>query len=81
MIIKIDNELLHMEPDSCMIGDKLIIQQMKVEVACLYYLQLPSEKRAKGMNKFSLSEVVLLFARLIYKLSKFRVTDAGNPFG
>ncbi|KAL3524626.1 hypothetical protein ACH5RR_012998 [Cinchona calisaya] len=46
---KIDDDVVHMEPDSCMIRDKLSIEQMKVEVACLYYLQLPSEKRAKGL--------------------------------
>ncbi|KAL3528003.1 hypothetical protein ACH5RR_012659 [Cinchona calisaya] len=49
IILRIDDDLLHIEPDSCMIGDKLSIEQMKVEVACLYYVQLPSEKRAKGL--------------------------------
>lgn len=33
-----------------MVGDKLNIEWMKVEVACLYYLQLPTEKRSGGRH-------------------------------
>ena len=50
MIFKVNDDFVHLEPDFCMLGDELSMEQMKVGVACLYYLQLPSEKRAKGMN-------------------------------
>lgn len=33
-----------------MVGDKLDMECMKVEVACLYYLQLPTEKRSRGRH-------------------------------
>ncbi|KAL5815786.1 hypothetical protein ACOSQ3_024164 [Xanthoceras sorbifolium] len=49
---KIDNDLIHLEhlePGSCITSDKLNIEPFKVELACLYYLQLPMEKRSKGL--------------------------------
>ncbi|GMY12399.1 protein TONSOKU isoform X1 [Fagus crenata] len=46
---KIDKDLMHLESSSCMDGDKLSTEAMKVELACLYYLQLPSEKRSEGL--------------------------------
>ena len=33
-----------------MAGDKISIESLKVELACLYYLQLPAEKRSKGRD-------------------------------
>ncbi|KAL7102122.1 hypothetical protein ACP275_08G099500 [Erythranthe tilingii] len=38
-----------MDLSLCRVGDKLDIEQMKVELACLYYLQLPREKRSRGL--------------------------------
>ncbi|KAI3451497.1 hypothetical protein Pfo_008162 [Paulownia fortunei] len=46
---KIDQELVHMDLDLCGVGGKLDIEQMKVELACLYYLQLSREKRSRGL--------------------------------
>ncbi|XP_010247270.1 PREDICTED: protein TONSOKU [Nelumbo nucifera] len=49
VIVKIDDNMIRVDPSSCMDGDKLSVECMKVEVACLYYLQLSEEKRAKGL--------------------------------
>ncbi|XP_071916680.1 protein TONSOKU-like [Coffea arabica] len=49
MIFKVNDDFVHLEPDSCMLGDELSMEQLKAGVACLYYLQLPSVKRAKGL--------------------------------
>ncbi|XP_052206092.1 protein TONSOKU isoform X2 [Diospyros lotus] len=46
---KLDGDFVHVELGSCMVGDKLSIEHVKVEVACLYYLQLPTEKRSRGL--------------------------------
>nr|XP_027074129.1 protein TONSOKU-like isoform X1 [Coffea arabica] len=47
--IKVDDYLVQMKLDSFVNRDKLSIEQIKAEVACLYYLQLPSERRVKGL--------------------------------
>ncbi|KAL4644059.1 hypothetical protein ACB092_02G135700 [Castanea dentata] len=49
IICKIDKDLIHLESSLCMDGDNLSTEAMKVELACLYYLQLPSEKRSEGL--------------------------------
>ncbi|GMP25439.1 hypothetical protein CsSME_00002310 [Camellia sinensis var. sinensis] len=49
LTFKIDEDFVHVELGSCMVGDELSIECMKVEVACLYYLQLPTEKRSRGL--------------------------------
>ncbi|KAK6117535.1 hypothetical protein DH2020_048714 [Rehmannia glutinosa] len=49
IIFKIDQELVRMDLDLCGVGGKLDIEQMKVELACLYYLQLSREKRSRGL--------------------------------
>ncbi|KAL7230356.1 hypothetical protein ACSBR2_008781 [Camellia fascicularis] len=49
LTFKIDEDFVHVELGSCMVGDELSIERMKVEVACLYYLQLPTEKRSRGL--------------------------------
>ncbi|KAK0605730.1 hypothetical protein LWI29_030110 [Acer saccharum] len=49
MTFKIDDGLIHLEAGSCTTSDKLNIESLKVELACLYYLQLPTEKRSKGL--------------------------------
>lgn len=50
IICKIDKDLINVEAGSCRDGDKLSIESVKVELACLYYLQLPSEKRSEGRH-------------------------------
>nr|GMC64406.1 protein TONSOKU [Ipomoea batatas] len=49
IIVKIGEDYIHIEQDSCIVGSDLSIEQMKIEVACMYYLQLPAEKRSKGL--------------------------------
>ncbi|XP_057967784.1 protein TONSOKU isoform X2 [Malania oleifera] len=49
IMFKLDDQLIHMETSSFMIVDELNIDSLKIEVACLYYLQLPMEKRTKGL--------------------------------
>ncbi|KAG6604274.1 Protein TONSOKU, partial [Cucurbita argyrosperma subsp. sororia] len=44
---KIDNKLIHIEIAS--FGDMLTIESAKEELACIYYLQLPFEKRSEGL--------------------------------
>ncbi|XP_059644880.1 protein TONSOKU [Cornus florida] len=46
---QIDGDLIQVKLASCMAGDKLSIECLKVEVACIYYLQLPIEKRSRGL--------------------------------
>ncbi|KAL3650013.1 hypothetical protein CASFOL_006416 [Castilleja foliolosa] len=48
-VFKIDQEFVHMDLDLCRTGGKLDLEQIKVELACLYYLQLSKEKRSKGL--------------------------------
>lgn len=47
---RIDDDLIHLEVHSCICDDKLDIESLKVELACLYYLQLPKEKISKGRD-------------------------------
>ncbi|KAG6660769.1 hypothetical protein CIPAW_03G127600 [Carya illinoinensis] len=49
IIFKIDKQLILVEASSCMDGDKLSIESIKVELACLYYLRLPIERRSEGL--------------------------------
>ncbi|XP_022977670.1 protein TONSOKU isoform X2 [Cucurbita maxima] len=44
---KIDNKQIHIEIAS--FGDMLTIESAKEELACIYYLQLPFEKRSEGL--------------------------------
>lgn len=46
---KVDDSVIRVNVGSCIIGDKLSIEPLKIELACLYYLQLPLEKRSKGL--------------------------------
>jgi hypothetical protein len=50
IVCKIDKHLINVEAGSSRDGDKLSIESVKVELACLYYLQLPSEKRSEGRH-------------------------------
>ncbi|CAI9109017.1 OLC1v1008747C1 [Oldenlandia corymbosa var. corymbosa] len=47
--IKMEGDFVHLSQDSFLIGDKVSIEEMKVIVACLYHLQLPSKKRESGL--------------------------------
>ncbi|XP_047327706.1 protein TONSOKU [Impatiens glandulifera] len=49
LLFKVGEDFVHMPLDSCIAGDKLSIDHVKVEVACLYFLKLPVEKRSKGL--------------------------------
>ncbi|CAA0830202.1 Protein TONSOKU [Striga hermonthica] len=48
IIFRFDKEFLHMDLDLYCAGRKLDLEKMKVELACLYYLKLPREKRSRG---------------------------------
>lgn len=47
---EIDNIRIHIEAALFHGGGKSSMESLKVELACLYYLQLPPEKRSKGRN-------------------------------
>ncbi|XP_024992039.1 protein TONSOKU [Cynara cardunculus var. scolymus] len=49
MIFKVEDDFVHIEPRSCKFGDKLCMEQIKVEVACLYFLKLIKENRSRGL--------------------------------
>ncbi|KAK8271273.1 hypothetical protein V6Z12_D11G252100 [Gossypium hirsutum] len=49
MEFKIDDNKINVAVSSFMAADKISIEPLKVELACLYYLQLPVEKRSKGL--------------------------------
>ncbi|KAL4291288.1 hypothetical protein GQ457_14G006280 [Hibiscus cannabinus] len=46
---RIDDNMINVSMNSFVAGDKISIESLKVELACLYYLQLPAEKRSKGL--------------------------------
>ncbi|XP_027916277.1 protein TONSOKU [Vigna unguiculata] len=46
---RIGNDIMHVEATLCTTGDQLNIDSLKAVVACLYYLQFPSEKRSEGL--------------------------------
>ncbi|KAI9070618.1 hypothetical protein K1719_047416 [Acacia pycnantha] len=46
---KIENGFIHVEAASCIVNAQLNIESLKAEVACLYYLRLPIEKRSEGL--------------------------------
>ncbi|KAK2988279.1 hypothetical protein RJ640_016859 [Escallonia rubra] len=48
LIFKIEDDFVHVDPCSCVVNGTLSIERMKVAVACLYYSQLPQDKRSKG---------------------------------
>ncbi|KAI3735773.1 hypothetical protein L6452_15286 [Arctium lappa] len=49
MIFKVEDDFVHIEPGSCKFGDKICMEQIKVEVACLYFLKLLKENRSRGL--------------------------------
>ncbi|XP_015955901.1 protein TONSOKU isoform X1 [Arachis duranensis] len=46
---QIGNDLIHIEATWCTASDKLDIESLKAVAACLYYLQLPTQKRSDGL--------------------------------
>ncbi|XP_068667550.1 protein TONSOKU [Aristolochia californica] len=48
LTIKIGDVMIYVDICSCMVGDEMSIDEMKVEAACRYYLCLSEEKRSKG---------------------------------
>ncbi|XP_025985410.1 protein TONSOKU-like isoform X3 [Glycine soja] len=46
---RIGNDLIRVEASLCTTGDQLNIDSLKAVVACLYYLQFPTEKRSEGL--------------------------------
>ncbi|CAL1373979.1 unnamed protein product [Linum trigynum] len=77
---KIDNDLINFEAGSSFALGELSIESLSIEVACLYYLQLPSEKRCKGLlpiiQHFHYSGNILKSLDELESLSN----DAGNVF-
>ncbi|KAK4359818.1 hypothetical protein RND71_022047 [Anisodus tanguticus] len=49
ILFRIGNNVVHVKLDSGNAATSLSLEQMKIEVACLYYLQLPAEERSKGL--------------------------------
>ncbi|XP_043698218.1 protein TONSOKU [Telopea speciosissima] len=49
IVFKIDGHMVHVDAHSWTEGNVPSIECLKVEVACLYYLQLPEKKRARGL--------------------------------
>ena len=52
MIFKVEDDFVHIEPGLCKFGDKICMEQIKVEVACVYFLKLLKENRSRGMLLF-----------------------------
>lgn len=46
--LRIGDDLIHVEPRSCLDGKELSIECLKAEVARTWYLHLSDEKRSKG---------------------------------
>lgn len=53
-MFKIGKELIRVETSSSLAIYTSSIEDLKVEIACLYYLQLPVEKKSEG-GKYLLS--------------------------
>ncbi|KAJ8504389.1 hypothetical protein OPV22_005275 [Ensete ventricosum] len=47
--VKVGHDLIHVDLSSCLEDGNLDIECLKVEVACTYFLQLPEQKRSKGL--------------------------------
>ncbi|CAN6439022.1 unnamed protein product [Victoria cruziana] len=45
---KIADSVVHVDLSSCINGDNVNVEIMKVELACLYYLRLPKDKCSRG---------------------------------
>ncbi|XP_076941342.1 protein TONSOKU-like [Bidens hawaiensis] len=49
LIFKVEDDFVHIQPGSCKFGDKINMEHMKVEVACLYFVKLVKENRSRGL--------------------------------
>ena len=47
---RIGDHLVYLDGSACVHEGALDIEALKVEVACVYYLQISDEKRAKGLS-------------------------------
>lgn len=61
---QIGNDIIYVEAALCAAGDHFSIDSLKAAVACLYYLQFPTEKRSEG-RQF----LVYIFAVIINYIS------------
>ncbi|XP_057769041.1 protein TONSOKU isoform X2 [Salvia miltiorrhiza] len=70
---KIDQELVYMDPSMYLVDGKLNIEQMKVDLACSYYLQLSHEKRSRGLvpviQDMKCSEKILESVETLYSFN------------
>nr|GEU75804.1 hypothetical protein [Tanacetum cinerariifolium] len=48
IIFKVGDDYVHIEPDSYELSDNISMDDLKLEVACLYFLKLVKEKRFRG---------------------------------
>uniref|UniRef100_A0A0E0K609 Protein TONSOKU n=1 Tax=Oryza punctata TaxID=4537 RepID=A0A0E0K609_ORYPU len=48
-VFKIGEQLVYLDANACTCEGAFSIESLKVEVACVYYLQIPDEKRSKGL--------------------------------
>ncbi|KAF0931168.1 hypothetical protein E2562_002524 [Oryza meyeriana var. granulata] len=48
-VFKIGEHLVYLDANACTCDGAFSIESLKVEVACVYYLQIPDEKRSKGL--------------------------------
>ncbi|KAJ6991180.1 hypothetical protein NC653_019397 [Populus alba x Populus x berolinensis] len=78
IVFRIDNDLIQVDAASYLAFDKLSIESMTVELACLYYLQLPTEKRSKGL--LPIVQHVKCHGRVLDSIEAFETLkgDQGN---
>ncbi|CAK7355042.1 unnamed protein product [Dovyalis caffra] len=78
IIFRIDNDLIHVDAASYLAFDKLSIESMTVELACLYYLQLPTDKRSKGL--LPIIQQMECHGRVLDSIEAFEILkgDQGN---
>nr|BAD19291.1 putative BRUSHY1 [Oryza sativa Japonica Group]BAD19549.1 putative BRUSHY1 [Oryza sativa Japonica Group] len=48
-VFKIGEHLVYLDANACTREGAFSIESLKVEVACVYYLQIPDDKRSKGL--------------------------------
>lgn len=49
-VFKIGELLVYLDANACTCEGAFSIECLKVEVACVYYLQIPDDKRSKGLS-------------------------------
>lgn len=47
---KVEGYFINVDICPCMKSERMSEEYLNAAVACLYYLQLPEEKKSKGMN-------------------------------